>query len=196
MSVRPHLFSQLCATAARECSDATVAEDIVQEALLAAVRAGRADLSDEQNGRWLHGVVRNQARMNRRGTTRSRQRDTAWQETRAEAVTPVPADDVLTGLPPALRVVAALVLTGHDREEIAYLLRITDAALRQRIAGLRARLQEAGLSAPGELTALDHDLAFGKIREALLPKLQRHGGEFATHDPDGHLFVVRRSRKA
>lgn len=181
--------------AARLCGDATVAEDVVQEALLAAVRAGRADLSDEQNGRWLHGVVKNQARMDRRGTTRSRRRDTSWQESRLEPLTPSPPDDVLTGLPPALRVVAALVLTGHNREEIAYLLRITDAALRQRIVSLKARLREAGLGAPDELTALDLDLAFGKIREALLPKLQRHGGDFATHDPDGHLFVVRSSRE-
>lgn len=195
MSDRPHLFSQLRALAARVCGDAAVAEDVVQEALLAAVRAGRADLSDEQNGRWLHGVVKNQARMNRRGTARSLRRDTAWQEGNVDPEPAAPADDVLTGLPPTLRVVAALVLTGHNREEIAYLLRITDAAPRQRIVALKARLREAGLSAPEELTALDLDLAFGKIREALLPRLQRHGGEFATHDPDGHLFVVRRSQK-
>lgn len=194
MTARPHLFAQLCAIAARQCGDHALAEDIVQEALLAAVRAGRADLSEEQNGRWIHGVVRNQARMSRRGSTRSRQRDTDWHQGRVAEVPPPHADEGLPGLPPALRVVAALVLTGHNREEIAYLLRITDVALRQRILALKGRLREAGTSAPEELTALDLDLAFGKIREALLPRLRRHGGELATHDPDGHLFVVRRSR--
>jgi RNA polymerase sigma-70 factor (ECF subfamily) len=101
---------------------------------------------------------------------------------------------VVSGLPPALRVVAALVLTGHNRHEIAYLLSLSDAALRQRIVALKAKLRDAGLAAPDEFTALNLDLAFGRIRDALLPKLLRHGGVFATHDPDGHLFVVRRSQ--
>lgn len=191
--MRPYLFSQLCAVAARECGDAAIAEDVVQEALLAAVRAGRTDLTDGQTGRWLHGVVRNQARMTRRGATRRRQRDHDWHETRGEdGEAAASADDVVSGLPPALRVVAALVLTGHDRQEIAYLLHLSDAALRQRIVALKAKLRDAGLAAPDELTGLSLDLAFGRIRDALLPKLLRHGGVFATHDPDGHLFVVRR----
>ena len=194
--MRPYLFSQLCAVAARECGDAAIAEDVVQEALLAAVRAGRTDLTDSQTGRWLHGVVRNQARMTRRGATRRRQRDHDWHESRGDDGEPATsADDVVSGLPPALRVVAALVLTGHNRQEIAYLLRLSDAALRQRIVALKAKLRDAGLAAPEELTGLGLDLAFGRIRDALLPKLLRHGGVFATHDPDGHLFVVRRSQK-
>ena len=28
----------------------------------------------------------------------------------------------------------------------------------------------------------------------LLPALLRHGGVFASHDPDGHLFLIKRSQ--
>ncbi len=101
---------------------------------------------------------------------------------------------LLAALPSALRVVALLVVTGHSRQEIAYLLDLTDAALRQRIVALRRRLRAAGLSAPADFAGLGLGLAYGRIRDALLPQLLRQGGVFASHDPDGHLFVVRRSQ--
>jgi hypothetical protein len=86
------------------------------------------------------------------------------------------------------------VLTGHNRREIAYLLGLPDTALRQRISALKKHLMARGLAAPEELSGLHLDLAYGRIRDALLPALVRHGGAFASHDPDGHLFLVRRSQ--
>jgi RNA polymerase sigma-70 factor (ECF subfamily) len=193
--MRPRYFSQLCAIARRECGES--AEDVVQEALLIAVRAGRGDLGDPGNARWLRGVVRNRARMARRTMSRLRHRETAWQRERAEAATPEPErEDVVAALPPALRVVAALVLTGHNRREIAYLLGLEDAALRQRVVALKRKLRDAGIAMPAEFVGLNLDLAYGRIRDALLPELLRQGGIFASHDPDGHLFVVRGSQKA
>lgn len=192
--MRPILFTRLCAIARRECGDAGLAEDVVQEALLAAVRAGRTDLGDPQTGRWLGAVVRNQARLAIRTQMRRRSRDTRWQR---EALPAEPADAAaldLSTLPPALRIVAALVLSGHNRREIAHLLRLSDATLRQRVAGLKQRLRAAGVPLPREFVSLNLDLAYGRIREALLPALLRQSGVLASHDPDGHLFVITSSR--
>ncbi len=46
---------------------------------------------------------------------------------------------------------------------------------------------------PAGMPGLNLDLSYGRIRDALLPALIREGGVFASHDPDGHLFVVRRA---
>ena len=194
--MRTQLYGQLLAIARRQAG-AAQAEDAVQEALLIAVEAGRQDLSDPANARWLTGVVRNRARMAARSARRRHHRETAWAAARPAA--PAPAGqsstaEVLAGLPPALRTLAALVLTGHNRREIAYLLDLPDTALRQRVTALKRHLTARGLAAPEELAGLNLDLAYGRIRDALLPALIRHGGVFASHDPDGHLFLVRRSQ--
>lgn len=195
--MRPQLYGQLLAIARREAG-AEHAEDVVQEALLAGINAGRHDLADPANARWISGVVRNKARMALRAQRRRRHRDHGWQESRV----PPPATkddnppDILTGLPPALKTLAVLVLTGHNRREIAYLLGLPDTALRQRVSALKRHMTQKALAAPGELTGLNLDLAYGRIRDCLLPALLRHGGAFASHDPDGHLFIVRRSQNA
>lgn len=191
-------FNDRLKAIARREAGAARAEDVVQDALLIAIEQGRVDLDDVENQRWLCGVVRNRARMAARGARRAQTRDRLWQQTRAEpqAGPDLALPDILEGLPPALRTLAALVMTGHNRREIAWLLRLPDTALRQRVSALRRHLVAKGLSAPGELTGLHLDLAYGRIRDALLPALLRHGGAFASHDPDGHLFVVRSSQNA
>lgn len=171
----------------------------MQEALLAAVLAGRTDLYAPETGRWLTGTVRNQARMAARGAVRRRQREGQWLEAGA-AMGPAPDDrsevaSLLAALPATLRAVAALVLSGHNRREIAHLLGLPDTALRQRIVALKRRMVAAGLALPGELPGLNLDLAYGRIRDALLPHLLASKGVLASHDPDGHLFIIRRSQK-
>ncbi|WP_299744863.1 sigma-70 family RNA polymerase sigma factor [Devosia sp.] len=195
--MRPALYAQLRAIARREGRDAGAADDMVQEALLAAVLAGRTDFEAPETARWLTGTVRNKARMASRSAARRSKRETLWQAQAPPAPTTEPSDvaTLLAALPPALKAVAALTLSGHNRREIAYLLNLTDAALRQRISDLRRRVVLAGLALPADLPGLSLDLAYGKIRDALLPSLLRHGGMFASHDPDGHLFIVRRSQK-
>jgi DNA-directed RNA polymerase specialized sigma24 family protein len=192
--MRGRLYAQLLAIARRE-HDPTDAEDVVQEALLAAILAGRQDIETPENARWLMGVVRNRARMEARTARRRKGRDAAWHQARPER-TEVSAkpDELLAELSPALRTFAALVLTGHNRREIAYLLHLPDTALRQRVSALKRHMAEKGLAAPSELTGLNLDLAYGRIRDCLLPALLRHGGFFASHDPDGHLFLIRRSQ--
>ncbi|ODT71890.1 MAG: hypothetical protein ABS75_07080 [Pelagibacterium sp. SCN 63-23] len=196
MSLRAGLQKQLLALAARQARAAD-AEDIVQDALLIAIEAGRHDLDDPANMAWLRGVVRNRARMQGRVTRRRLGRETRWQSVPPpDDVSETPrVSEMLAGLPPALRTFAALVLTGHNRREIAYLLDLPDTALRQRVSALKRHLRRKGLAAPHELSGLTLNLAYGRIRDALLPALRRHGGHFAGHDPDGHLFIVRRSQK-
>jgi RNA polymerase sigma-70 factor (ECF subfamily) len=172
------------------------ADDLLQDALIEAMRQGRLDLADPDNRAWLMGVVRNKAKMAARGNARRLAREGRW-------VADLPADtaassptlaDVLTGLAPSLRAVAALALAGQTRREIAYLLRLSDTTLRQRLAALRRILAARGTPMPEGLPGLGGSLDYGRIRDALLPMLLRQGGMIAAHDPDGHLFVLRRSQ--
>lgn len=193
--MRTRLYAQLLAIARREIGTEG-AEDVVQDALLIAIAAGHHDLADKTTGPWLCGVVRNRARMMARTTKRRRQRDHAWSTSAAPALDMelIEPSEVLAELPPALKTLAALVLTGHNRREIAYLLRLPDTALRQRISALKRHLIAKNLVAPTEMAGLNLDLAYGRIRDGLLAALRRHGGIFASHDPDGHIFLVRRSQ--
>lgn len=195
--MRQPAYDQLVALARRASRNAVDAEDLLQDALIAALAAGRQDVSEPGNRRWLYGVIRNGTRMRHRSATRRRRREAEWGTHRADAA-PAPAqpaiDAWLSALTPALKPVAVLALTGHDRREIAYLLGLTDTALRQRVVALRRRLADLGVAMPPGIPGLGLDLAYGRIRAALLPLLLRRNGLFASHDPDGHLFVVSRSQ--
>ncbi len=196
----------LRAAAARHSRVPDEADDLLQDALLEAVRAGRADLSQAANHRWLLGTLRNLGAMAARGAVRRRLREQArtsaeevvltsvgvptWQDSPALAAR-------LDTLPPALRRVADLALAGHDRREIAWLLRLGDATLRQRIAALRRRLDELAFEREDEQApASELALPLGLIRRALLPVVVARDG-VGAHDPDGHLLVfsARRSTR-
>ncbi len=181
---------------ARQASRLPDADDLLHEALIAAIVAGRDDMAIPGNRRWLYGTIRNKARMAARTAARARLRENAWSEHRNRETPPGEVIDMawLAALPPGLKAVAALALSGHNRAEIAWLLGVEDAALRQRITQLRRRLVAAGIAPPDGLPGLNLNLAYGRIREALLPLLRQRNGHLASHDPDGHLFVVRSSQ--
>ena len=181
---------------ARRASRSADADDLLHDALIAAHAAGREDMANPENRRWLYGTIRNKARMAARSDGRTRRRDAGWSLDRGDGAAAGEAMDIvlIATLPPGLKAVAALALSGHNRAEIAWLLRLEDAALRQRITQLRGRLVAAGLAQPAGLPGLNLNLAYGRIREALLPLLHQRRGRFASHDPDGHLFVVRSSQ--
>lgn len=169
----------------------------MQEALLAAAVSGRVDFDAPDTARWLTGAVRNHARMAARSSGRRRRRESQWSTDSATTPSSEPMDvpALLAALPPSLAAVAALVLSGHNRREVAWLLNLSDATLRQRITALRRGVVKAGFALPTDLPGLNLNLAYGRIRDALLPSLLRHGGVFASHDPDGHLFIVARAQE-
>jgi hypothetical protein len=89
-------------------------------------------------------------------------------------------------LPPSLRRVAELALAGLHRNEIAWIIGVSDVTLRQRISALRKRLDsfDAMPAVAGGL-----DLPIGLMRRALLPVVRAQDAP-GTHDPDGHLLVL------
>lgn len=128
-----------------------------------------------------------------RGAIRRRRR-----EGLAAAPDVAPAEDLpepwkaVAALPRGQRIVAFLILTGHNRAEICHLLRIPDETLRQRLTALKRRLARMEPGAPvAEFTRLNGGLAAGALRRALLPAMQRGLASFGSYDPDGHLFTVK-----
>ena len=193
----PSAYHDLLRVARRYLRRPDEAEDLVQDALLAAIAEGR-DPASLANRRWLVGVIRNRAAFAARGAARRQQRENRWQRERPPAATGSAREDLsgaLAGLPPSLKSLAALALSGHSRREVRYLLNISDAALRQRLSALKRRFARLGMAWPEQTPGLGLSLDYGRIRDTLLPRLVREGGLFASHDPDGHLFIVRRSQE-
>ena len=108
----------------------------------------------------------------------------------------------VAGLRPSLGIVARLVNCGLNRKEILYLLAIADTAFRQRLTALRrewkvyARVAE---NVPDDVEDPDELLARGVLRQSLIAAFGKsaYGGRYAStrmvgsHDPDGHLLVIR-----
>lgn len=187
----PRVFADLHAQARRHARRPEEADDLLQTALLAALESGRTDLASPETHRWLSGVIRNRAAFDARTGARRRRRESAWTEINGFNSPPgEPAR--LPDLPPSLRLTALLALSGHTRQEIGWLLNLSDTALRKRISQLKRALDNA----PAPEADPSGPLAFGRIRRALLGPTRRDNAFLASHDPDGHLFVVSRSHIA
>lgn len=178
----------------------TEADDLLQTCLLIAVEQQRLDFEDESNRKWFTGVLRNQARMTARSQRRRQQREE--QSTRPESHPPTAFasihDRLLDRLTPATKQVAILALAGLDRDETCHLLALSATAFRQRLTAIRRALRTLPPDLQQEALALAYhrqaqhadSLMLGLIRRALLHWLQ-HEGELGTHDPDGHLLVIK-----
>lgn len=194
--VTPSIFIQLVREAQRAARRRPEAEDLFQTVWLAAVEAGRGDLTCAANRRWFVGALRKRALFDARTAVRRRTREqhTALMDARTGEIEENPVWFVKR-LPPKVRTTALLVLTGHSKREILWLLRINEPALRQRIADIRRRWQAEGGGQLDSVAGLSGPLNFGIIRRSLLPSARSPGVVLASHDPDGHLFVVGTSRK-
>lgn len=194
-AARLHALKRLARRHARSADDA---DDLLQEALILALRKGR--LAGRDLDPWLAGTIRNLAATARRGSMRRVRREAAFADLAASidpaADRSAPAADTrlprafVETLPAGLRLVALLAGAGATRAEIAYVTGVGDAALRQRLAALRARwrlFRDAGGEGTGAAPVLP--LPFGAIRRALLPVARRPGVALASHDPDGHLLA-------
>ena len=195
-SVPPGIFSQLLREARRAARGRPEADDLFQTAWLAAVEAGREDLTCAANRRWFVGALRRRALFDARTAVRrrSRERRAALMDAHTGQNTEVPVWFV-ERLPPKLRTTALLVLTGHSKHEILWLQRINEPALRQRIADIRRRWRAEGCGSLEAVSGLGGPLNFGTIRRALLLPARSPGVVLASHDPAGHLFVVNTSQK-
>lgn len=161
------VLESLRAVARRHSRVPHEADDLLQDALLEAMRVGRADLTQAVNYRWLVGTLRNLGVMTARSAVRRRLREAEWTDHQA-----------------------LLALSGHDRREVARLLGLSGTAMRECVSALRRRLphDDAFLS-----EAIQSDaLPLGLIRRALLPVV-RATASAGSHDPDGHLITVSRS---
>jgi DNA-directed RNA polymerase specialized sigma24 family protein len=193
----PRALSDLAAIARRHARRADEADDLLQSALLVAMENGRCDLANPDTRRWLAGVIRNRAVMDARTAARRRRRERGWSSDSVMDAAPVPSasgretSEALSALAPSLRITALLALNGCTRAEIGWLLSLSDTALRQRISQLKRALANVNLP---DRTGSDAALAFGLIRQALLMPARQTDAFLASHDPDGHLFVIGRSQ--
>lgn len=176
---------------ARQVTRADEAEDLLQTVLLAAVEAGRANMTCAKNRKWLVGALRKHALFDARSAIRRRSRETSFAVTESSTSKreSLPAHFIST-LPPGLRVTALLSLTGHTKAEIAWLLRLSDCALRQRIVSIKQRWRRFDGHSFSEIPGLRGSLPFGQIRQALFKPIHHGNAILASHDPDGNLFVL------
>jgi RNA polymerase sigma-70 factor (ECF subfamily) len=196
-------YRQCLAIARRHARNASEAADLLQEALLAGIQAGRLGFATDADRAWLAGTLRNIAAETARGESRRRMRDTRWAAEQPSEVTAAPLDDcrdaILERLSDATRRVAVLALYGLNADEIQFVLGLKPPAFRQRLTALRRAL--GGLPEPlrQEALALAYAeprragaarLDVGLIRRALLHHLRGSAG-VGTHDPDGHLVAIR-----
>jgi DNA-directed RNA polymerase specialized sigma24 family protein len=175
----------LMQTAARCSPIRHEAEDLVQDVLLAAIEKGR-DCSDSSFLPWAVGAVRNRAGFVARTAVRRKRRDFTYtiEHQRAAHSLPRFPDTFVITLSRSRRVVALLINLGMGRREIAYLLGLSDMAMRQRIAGLRKDFAEyAGQSESDSYPPFPAD---GLARRALKTALPKRGQRrLAVRDPDG-----------
>ncbi|NND43765.1 MAG: sigma-70 family RNA polymerase sigma factor [Xanthomonadales bacterium] len=197
-------YAQCLAIARRHARNEADAADLLHEALLVAVQAGRGDFSSPGERAWLAGVMRKMAAMTARTAGRRRQRESKWAEVSGflgdelQETAPDRAS-ILAGLSEGTRRVAVLALHGMNQDEIRYVLELEPAAFRQRLTALRRALGKLPGPLRSEALALayarprregEERLDFGLIRRALLHHV-RGSDELGTHDPDGHLIGIR-----
>jgi RNA polymerase sigma-70 factor (ECF subfamily) len=169
------------------------AEDLLQDALLAAVKASRTDLGDPKDRAWFAGVIRRKALMEARSGARRRRREASLVKTSNPASA---SDDqtllaLVQRLPRASRIVATLALHGLNRAEIASVLDLSPTALRQRITSIRRAMRNVERDIEPRFATIAGELEAGLLRRSLLGLVRRQGG-FGTHDPDGHLILFAR----
>lgn len=184
-------YRELLRTARRFAASHDEACDLVQDAVMIALARGFEDWSAPGRRGWLRGVVRKRAASVIRGQQRRRRREALPDGACSSASTRwVWQADFLASLPRSLRAVALLASADLCAAEIRWLLGVSDTALRQRLTALRRAVGAEG--EPPTRPASEPQLSFGGPRALLLAGLRRqHGRVVATHDPDGHVILLR-----
>ena len=186
-------YERLRRIAQRHSRVASEADDLLHDALCVAAEQGRLDLAGV-DGPWLRGVIAHLALRRARDGARRRAREQARQRPGARPPPPLPNAAFLKGLPPSARTVAALAINGMTPEEIRHVLRLSDAAYRQRLSVVRRAWRDSDGEAARD-TPAEPPFDLGLIRRALLDAARRRG-HIASHDPDGNLFLIAPSQNA
>jgi DNA-directed RNA polymerase specialized sigma24 family protein len=169
------------------------AEDLMQDVLLSAIEKNR-DCGDPSFLRWATGAIRNSARFAARTAARRKRRERAYvveHERPAHSLPRFP-DSFIATLPRSRRVVALLINLGMGRREIAYLLGLSDMAMRQRIAGVRKAFADfAGEAESDPRASFPADGLARRALKASLPNGRER--RFAVRDPDGLPIFFQRA---
>ena len=194
MALTPDCYRDIVRAARRHVRRRDDAVDLAHDVIVAALSARMDDWETPSRRAWIAGAMRRHAAFVARTEIRRRQRELRSADHQTD---PPPtfcwSADFLDSLARSVRRVAVLLMAGMTRREATYVLGISDAAFRQRVAALR----RAARTAPSALT--DHvsdvpDLAVGRLRQWLLDSVRRDPGSLlGTHDPDGHLLIIRRA---
>jgi DNA-directed RNA polymerase specialized sigma24 family protein len=196
MALTPDCYRDIVRAARRHARRYDEAVDLAHDVIAAALSARVDDWETPSRRAWIAGALRRHAAFVARTEIRRRQRELRLVHPLAD---PPPAfrwsADFLGSLAPSVRRVAVLLMAGMTRREATYVLGISDAAFRQRLSALR----RAARTAPSPLTdgvSDAPDLAVGRLRQWLLASVRRDPGSLlGTHDPDGHLLIVRRTSR-
>lgn len=184
------MLRKLRRQAARVARSSADADDLVQDALLAALEQQR-DWDEHRFLAWASGVMRRRALFLARTAGRRHRRDTSYAVDMAAP--PVPRDRLpsafIDALPPSLRTIALLANAGLGRFEIVHLLGIADTALRKRISDLRRAWTASGADAARD--GVSERPLGGLVRRSLRTTLlEVHDARFAMTDPDGHQILI------
>ena len=193
------------------------AQDLLQEALIVATEANRYDFTEPTNRAWMHGIIRNKARDFGRSAVRRKSRDAHFSsEEERKALLPENQEPLamthqfLRTLAPSSRIVATLVLHGLNRKEIATVLHLSNTALRKRLSAIRKALAPLPTETRYEILASAYasrhlsdshptPLPIGLMRKVLLKRLEQElqmgHHSVGTHDPSGHLIVIKGENK-
>lgn len=184
-------YRELLSVARRFTRSEDEARDLAQDAVVIALARGFDDWFAPGRRGWLRGVLQKRAAFLVRGQVRRRRREALPDGASAGAGTTWAWQaGFLASLPRSLRVVAALASADLCAAEIRWLLGLSETALRQRLTALR-RAVRAQAELPTR-TAPERRASFGRARPQLLAGLrQQHGRVVATHDPDGHVILLR-----
>ena len=172
--------------------------DLLHEAALAV--GGLPTVTEGEEARVFAGVLRTLAKQARRADARRLGREGRFADGQ-DAGAPPPSSISEAAPLPALtddqRVLLALLASDYDRAEVALLLDVGAAALRQRIATLRRRLAEmppdARVRVAGEgvrRLAERRSVTEAALRARAIA-LARTRGSLCALDPDGHPVSMR-----
>jgi RNA polymerase sigma factor (sigma-70 family) len=191
------MLRRLRRVAARLVGTRDEADDLVQEALLAALEQDR-DLDEARFLAWATGVIRRSVMFRARTAGRRRRREATYAaETSAP---PLPFARLprafIDSLPRSLQTVALLANAGVGRTEVAHVLGLSEAAVRKRISDLRRAWRKSGAGPDLALRSPQHRPPCGNLRRSLRSTLRKlPDARFAVADPDGHEIFLASAHK-